>query len=178
MDNNEEFMNATEGTSEEGVTSTANNNDFYTDNEVSNYDNTVYGDYDYTPEKKNPVGLLSMIFGFVALLIQLLNCGGNLLVTVSSIIPGLAFALSIIKMGLNGLGFLLAVAAIVLGIIGIAKKNSSTGMGITGLITGAILLIYKIISWIFAIIAMIAGGAIVGGLLGTGLLEEMINSMY
>mgnify|MGYP003300470835 CR=1 FL=1 len=67
MDNNEEFMNATEGTSEEYVTSTANNNDFYTDNEASNYDNTVYGDYDYTPEKKNPVGLLSMIFGFEGL---------------------------------------------------------------------------------------------------------------
>lgn len=145
------------------------------DNEV------IYEAIEDTEKKKNICGTLSFIFSLSSILIYLINCGIGMFGSFLTIIPiigtVIAFVNVILVPVLYGLSVLLVIAGLILGIIGVRKKDSKKGLAIAGLIISALIIIFTLITIIIMLVAVggVAATALVtGGIYGLGsLLESM-----
>lgn len=121
-------------------------------------DNNNFEYVDYNVEEQsgnkdglNVFGLISMICGILALLLN-----------ICCFCPYIGWAACIAE-------GVLAVAAIVLGIIGIKHNNDKKGMAIAGIITGAVALLIVVIVVVLFILVMVFGVSV-------GILDVILNS--
>ena len=132
---------------------------------------TDYSSYD-NGEKKgiNVLGLVAMILGILS--IVLLICGCCL--SAGSVVTAIfKYLLIFIRIGM-------AIAAIILGAVGMKKRPDQKGMAIAGLILGIFGVLLGLLSLIFAIIGSVAGAAISGVSNSAGFqqyLEELQDSL-
>ena len=125
------------------------------DNNSQNY-NYYYGSenmYQPEPKKKNVCGILSFIFGLVALGLIILSCCGLSLM----VIPYIGWLFGALMQVGNFLIFPAALAGLILGIIGVKRKDSPKGLAIAGLIISAlVLLIYVVMIVLVVVTAVLA----------------------
>lgn len=146
------------------------------DNNNQNYNNYYYGEannYEVVTKKKNVCGILSFVFGLVALGIVLISCCGISL----AVIPYIGWFFGIIMQFGNFLIIPSALAGVILGIIGVTRKNCSKGLAVAGLIISALVLLFYIIMLVLVIVTIILAGL---GVATTGVfavIMEYINQM-
>ena len=145
------------------------------DNNNQNY-NYYYGDvnnYAVVPKKKNVCGILSFIFGIVALVLVIISCCGVSLM----VIPYIGWLIGIFMQIGNFLIFPLALAGVILGIVGVTRKNCSKGLAIVGLIISALVLLFYVVMIVLVIVTAILATL---GIATTGIfavLSEYLNQM-
>jgi len=128
---------------------------------------TDYSAYDNAEEKKgiNALGLVAMILGIVSIVLLLCGCclGGTTVGTVFKFI-------------LIGARLIMSLVAIILGIIGMKKRPDQKGMAIAGLVLGIVGFLLGGLSLIFTIIGLITKAAI-GGLSNSVDVEDMLQDV-
>ena len=129
---------------------------------------TDYSSYDNAEEKKgiNTLGLVAMILGIVSLVAIICGCcigTSNVVFTVLKFI--LIFA-----------RIIMSIVAIILGIAGMKKRPDQKGMAIAGLVLGIIGLLLGGLSLILTIIGLVSKAAL-GGLTSTPGFQEYLEEL-
>ena len=130
--------------------------------------NYYYGSdniYQPEPKKKNKCGTLSFVFGLVALGLIILSCCGLSLM----VIPYIGWLIGAFMQVGNFLIFPFALAGLILGIIGVKRKDSPRGLATAGLIiSGLVLLIYAVmVVMVIVTVILAALGVATTGILAT-----------
>ena len=110
---------------------------------------TDYSSYDNGEEKKgiNVLGLVAMILGILSIILLICGCcfsAGNVITAIFK------YFLIIVRIGM-------AIAAIILGAVGMKKKPDQKGLAIAGLILGIFGILLGLLSLVLAIIGSAAG---------------------
>lgn len=130
------------------------------DNNNQNY-NYYYGavnNYEVVAPKKNIPGLLSFIFGLVALAGILFACCSSMFL----IIPWVNIVVGFLIGFIDVVSPILVLVGFILGIIGVTRKNCPKGLAIAGLIINALLMLYYLMLIVLAILTAL-------GLVTTGI---------
>lgn len=145
------------------------------DNNNQNY-NYYYGEvnnYAVVPKKKNVCGILSFIFGLLALVLIIISCCGVSLM----VIPYIGWLIGIFMQIGNFLIFPFALAGVILGIVGVTRKNCSKGLAVAGLIISALVFLIYVVIIVLVIITFILAAL---GVATTGVfavISEYMNQM-
>ncbi|MBP5530332.1 MAG: hypothetical protein J6X80_09810 [Lachnospiraceae bacterium] len=124
------------------------------DNNNQNYNNYYYGGttgYEVVEKKKNVCGILSFVFGLVSLGIIIISCCGISL----AVIPYIGWFIGIIMQFGNFLIIPLALAGLILGIIGAKKKDCPKGLAVAGIIICALVLLFYVIMVVLIVVTII-----------------------
>ena len=129
---------------------------------------TDYSSYDNGEEKKgiNVLGLVAMILGILSVILLICGCcfiAGGVITTIFK------YLLIFVRIGM-------AIAAIILGAVGIKKRPDQKGMAIAGLILGIFGVLLGFLSLIFAIFGSILGAAF-GGLSNSTDFQQMLEEI-
>ena len=150
------------------------------DNNNQNY-NYYYGEvnnYAAEPKKKNVCGILSFVFGIIALVLIIISCCGVSLM----VIPYIGWLFGAIMQFGNFLIFPSALAGVILGIVGVTRKNRSKGLAVAGLIISGLVLLIYVIMVILVIVTIILAtlGVATTGIFAvlTDYLNQMQNYTY
>ena len=133
---------------------------------------TDYSSYDNAEEKKgiNALGLVAMILGIVSLVALICGC----CVGTSTVV------FTVLKFILIFARLIMSLVAIILGIVGMKKRPDQKGMAIAGLVLGIIGLLLGGLSLILTILGLV-GKAALGGVTSTPgfqqYLEELQDSL-
>ena len=126
------------------------------DNNPQNVNYNYYGsvnNFQQEPKKKNVCGILSFIFGLLSLAIIIISCCG---VTIA-MIPYIGWIIGFVMQFGNFLIIPSALAGLILGIVGVTRKDRPKGLAIAGLIiSGLVLLIYVIMVILVIVTAILA----------------------
>ena len=123
------------------------------DNNNQNY-NYYYGEvnnYSAEPKKKNVCGILSFIFGLLSLAIIIISCCGISI----AVIPYIGWIIGFIMQFGNFLIIPSALAGVILGIVGVTRKDRPKGLAVAGLIISGLVLLIYIIMVILVIVTII-----------------------
>ena len=145
------------------------------DNQNINY-NYYYQAPQQEPPKKNICGTLSFIFAMIALVLWLCGCCGGMI----ALIPYIGWIRGFI---MNIGAFLippLQIAGLILGIVGVTRKDKPKGLATAGMIICIVLIVISIIA---TVIAILAGAGIIGlgvfsSLIDNSVYSDMLNGYY
>ena len=129
---------------------------------------TDYSSYDNAEEKKgiNTLGLVAMILGIVSLVALVCGC----CVGTSTVV------FTVLKFILIFARLIMSLVAIILGIVGMKKRPDQKGMAIAGLVLGIIGLLLGGLSLILTIIGLVSKAAL-GGLTSTPGFQEYLEEL-
>ena len=129
---------------------------------------TDYSSYDNAEEKKgiNALGLVAMILGIVSLVALICGC----CVGTSTVV------FTVLKFILIFARIIMSLVAIILGIAGMKKRPDQKGMAIAGLVLGIIGLLLGGLSLILTIIGLVSKAAL-GGLTSTPGFQEYLEEL-
>lgn len=132
---------------------------------------TDYSSYDNSEKKGlNVLGLVAMILGILSIILLICGCCFSAGSVVTAIFK---YLLIFIRIGM-------AIAAIILGAVGMKKKPDQKGLAIAGLVLGIGGVLLGLLSLVLAIIGSIAGAALSGVSNSAGFqqyLEELQDSL-
>ena len=129
---------------------------------------TDYSSYDNAEEKKgiNALGLVAMILGIVSLVALICGC----CVGTSTVV------FTVLKFILIFARLIMSLVAIILGIVGMKKRPDQKGMAIAGLVLGIIGLLLGGLSLILTILGLV-GKAALGGVTSTPGFQEYLEEL-
>ena len=129
---------------------------------------TDYSSYDNAEEKKgiNTLGLVAMILGIVSLVALVCGC----CVGTSTVV------FTVLKFILIFARLIMSLVAIILGIVGMKKRPDQKGMAIAGLVLGIIGLLLGGLSLILTILGLV-GKAALGGISNSAGFQEYLEEL-
>ena len=129
---------------------------------------TDYSSYDNAEEKKgiNALGLVAMILGIVSLVALVCGC----CIGTSSVV------FTVLKFILIFARLIMSLVAIILGIVGMKKRPDQKGMAIAGLVLGIIGLLLGGLSLILTILGLV-GKAALGGISNSAGFQEYLEEL-